>query len=115
MVKGPDKAAAWGDLLGCRPASRVGPSPEPTGACCCREPFSILPLEAICETALANVRELQATNSGGSGASGGRPRRLSANELVTAAEAAGLAAAGDAAAGNSTDGLALAPPHQLVQ
>lgn len=45
-------------------------------------PCSILALEAICDSALSNVRELQATHSRRSGPSSSSRRRVSASELV---------------------------------
>ncbi len=56
------------------------------------EPFSILALEAICESALDNVRELQAVHASSAlkGVGGGPRRPMDAGRLVavTTAEAA---------------------------
>lgn len=67
-----------------------------------QEPLSILALESICDSALRNIRELQAmhSRSGGSGSSGAEggaslgPRTASAQQLVALATAAGVDASG---------------------
>ena len=73
------------------PRRSAGPSFPPLA----QEPFSILPLEAISDSVLNNVRELQATHGGGGAAAGrtGMPR-VSAAQLVDAAEAAAAVGAG---------------------
>lgn len=51
------------------------------------EPFSILPLDAICDSIEANIRELRSTHSPQTGGGSGKARAPAARDIIQLAMA----------------------------